>query len=150
MRPFVAPAMVLSRPACSPCVYSAMCSHAERRQGCSRCPPPSLCHCSDLHRSARVSALLVHVAVWARPHSAWLCDARSRSQAVGMLIIIIQLAPFTNLRTITRKRLIKIKPVADGWHVFPLTYHHSNNNFMLTLLNKLASDLATNNCEKSH
>lgn len=27
-------------PACLPCVYSAVCSHAQRRQGCSRCPPP--------------------------------------------------------------------------------------------------------------
>ncbi|CAB1458949.1 unnamed protein product [Pleuronectes platessa] len=34
MRPFVAPVLVLC--------CSAVCSHAERRQGWSRCPPPSL------------------------------------------------------------------------------------------------------------
>ncbi|GLD53489.1 uncharacterized protein AKAME5_000623600 [Lates japonicus] len=58
---------VVCLPACR--VSTLLCAHMQRggRAVAGVLHPPLLiCHCSDLHRTARVSALLVHVAVSAR------------------------------------------------------------------------------------
>ncbi len=71
MRPFVGPVTVLCLPARRVCLLCcALTCRGGRAVAGVLHPPLLFCHCSDLHRTARVSALLVHVAISARSYRA--------------------------------------------------------------------------------